>query len=196
MGQRVSTRRVTQGTPRLCHADRVISSESGRLVDLVQLPVTALEALVAGDLSSASRAAGAPLTPYLVEERWLWRIRLDQAAGDPSSLHWIARAAVDPTTGEVVGHVGFHGPPDEHGTVEVAYSVDPAHRRRGFGTAMLRTALAWAADDPSVSTVRASVAPDNEASLAMLRRFGFDHAGEQWDEVDGRELVFERAARP
>jgi [ribosomal protein S5]-alanine N-acetyltransferase len=159
----------------------------------VPLPVPVLEALLRGDLDGASAGAGALLTPYFVDEGWLWRIRLDQAAADPGSLAWIARAARDRATGDVVGHVGFHGPPDERGMVEVAYSVDPAHRRQGYATAMLREALAWAAASPGVTVVRASVSPDNAASLATLRPFGFAHVGEQVDEVDGLELLFERA---
>jgi [ribosomal protein S5]-alanine N-acetyltransferase len=162
--------------------------------DLVLLPlsVPVLEALLRGDLDAASARAGAPLTPYLVDHGWLWRLRLEQAATDPGSLAWIARAALDRSTGVVVGHVGFHGPPDERGMVEVAYSVDPAWRRQGYATAMLRAALAWAADAPGVTVVRASVSPDNPGSLATLRPFGFRHVGEQYDEVDGLELLFER----
>ena len=75
--------------------------------------------------------------------------------------------------------------------VEVAYFVDPAHRRRGFATALLAAALAWASADPAVRTVRASISPDNVASLATLRPFGFVEVGEQWDEEDGLELLFE-----
>jgi [ribosomal protein S5]-alanine N-acetyltransferase len=166
--------------------------EIGHHLELVQLSVLVMRALVAGDLKTASREAGAALTPYLVDQSWLWRIRLEQAAADPSSLRWIARAAVDAETGQVVGHVGFHGPPDGDGMVEVAYSVDPQHRRRGYATAMLRTALEWAASVPAVRTVRASISPDNTASLATLRPFGFEHVGEQWDVDDGLELIFER----
>ena len=159
---------------------------------LVPLSVAVMEALLAGDLEAASAAAGAPLTPYLVDHGWLWRIRLDQVARDPGSLAWIARAALDPATGAVVGHTGFHGPPDERGAVEVAYAVDPVWRRRGYGTAMLATALDWARASPDVTTVRASVSPDNAASLAILRRAGFTLVGEQHDEMDGLELVLER----
>ena len=125
----------------------------------------------------------------------MWRIRLEQAAGDPTALAWIARAARDGRTGEVVGHVGFHGPPDYRGMVEVAYAVDPAYRRRGYARAMLRTALAWAAAEPTVEVVRASISPENHASMATLRPFGFRHIGEQYDEEDGLELLFERPAR-
>ena len=172
---------------------------AGRDIELVPLSVRVMEALVAGDLKSASQEAGATLTPYLVDERWLWRIRLEQAAADPASLRWIARAAVDAATGQVVGHVGFHGPPNDVGMVEVAYSVDPQHRRRGHATAMLRTALEWAASELGVRTVRATISPANAASMATLRPFGFEHTGEQWDDEDGLELIFERPvsqARP
>ena len=158
----------------------------------MQLSVPVMEALVAGDLETASRDAATPLTPYLVDQSWLWRIRLEQVAADPSFLRWIARAAVDAATAQVVGHVGFHGPPDDDGMVEVAYSVDPQHRRRGYATAMLRTALEWAASEPGVRVVRASISPDNAASLATLRPYGFEHVGEQWDDEDGVELIFER----
>jgi [ribosomal protein S5]-alanine N-acetyltransferase len=164
-------------------------------IRLVRLPVPALQALLAGDVDAASAAAGLALTPYLVDHAWLWEIRLEQVLRDPIAADWIARAAVDAGSDAVVGHVGFHGPPDERGMVEVAYSVDPVYRRQGYATAMLRAALAWAADEPTVSVVRASISPDNAASLATLRPFGFTHVGEQWDEEDGRELLFERPAR-
>lgn len=180
--------------PTTWHAPAMPTTPEHR-IELVRLSVPVMEALVAGDLEAAAREAGAPLTPYLVDEAWLWRIRLEQVASRPDDLAWIARGAVDAATGEVVGHVGFHGPPDEHGTVEVAYSVDPAHRRSGYATAMLRTALEWAASEPAVHTVRATISPDNAASLATVRRFGFEQVGEQWDEQDGLELVLERPAR-
>ena len=159
---------------------------------LVPLGAPVLEALLRGDLDAAAAAAGAPLTAWFLEEGWLWRLRLDDAAQDPGTLAWTARAALDTATGVVVGHVGFHGPPDERGRVEVAYAVDPAQRRRGYGSAVLRCALAWAAAAPEVAAVRASISPANTASLATLRPFGFTHVGEQVDEVDGLELLFER----
>jgi [ribosomal protein S5]-alanine N-acetyltransferase len=162
---------------------------------LVRLSVPAMQALVAGDLDAASRDVGVRLSPYLVEEGWLWRVRLPQVAADPAAIDWIARAAVDTSTEQVVGHVGFHGPPDERGMVEVAYSVDPAQRRRGYAGAMLAAALDWAASVPDVSVVRASISPTNAASLATIAPFGFEAVGEQWDEEDGLELLFERPVR-
>jgi RimJ/RimL family protein N-acetyltransferase len=163
-------------------------------IRFVQLSPAALTALIDGDLPAASAAAGIALSDYLVEESWLWRIRLDQIQRDPASAEWIARAAVAEPDGVVVGHGGFHGPPDEDGTVEVAYSVDPLHRRRGYAKAMLASLLRRAEQDPSVRAVRASIRPDNVGSLATIAGFGFRKIGEQWDAEDGLEHVFLRPA--
>jgi RimJ/RimL family protein N-acetyltransferase len=163
-------------------------------IRFVQLTPETLSALIAGDLSAASRAAGIALTDYMVSESWLWRIRLRQIAEDPASAEWIARAAVVEPDGVVVGHGGFHGPPDETGTVEVAYSVDPAHRRRGYAKAMLAALLERVDADPRVRAVRASIRPDNVASLATIAGFGFRKVGEQWDPEDGLENVYVRVS--
>ena len=162
-----------------------------RRIRFVRLTPETLEALVAGDLPAASAHAGVSLSEFLVTENWLWQIRLDQVRDDPASAEWIARAAVAERDG-VVGHGGFHGPPDADGTVEVAYSVDPAHRRRGYGRAILATLLDRVDADARVSAVRASIRPDNAASLATIAGFGFVKVGEQLDPVDGLENVYLR----
>ena len=161
----------------------------------MKLSPAALSALVEGDLAAASAAAGIALSQYLVDENWLWEIRLEQIAGDPESLDWIARAAVAEPEGVVIGHGGFHGPPDDEGIVEVAYSVDPAHRRQGYAKAMLRSLLARADADPRITAVRASIRPDNLGSRATIKGFGFRKIGEQWDPEDGLEDVYLRASR-
>lgn len=163
-------------------------------VRFVPLPVAAMTALLAGDLAGASRETGILLTGYFLTPHALrlWRRRSDQIAADPTSARWIARAAVAEPDGVVVGHAGFHGPPDADGMVEIAYSVDPAWRRQGYATAMLRELLRRAAAEPGVTTVRATIRPDNAASLATIAGFGFSRNGEQWDEEDGLELIFER----
>ena len=165
-----------------------------RQVSLVPLPAVALQSLLDGDLSGAGARVGVALPPFFLDEAWLWRIRLPQLAARPGDAHWVVRAAVAPD-GVVVGHAGFHGAPDEQARVEVAYAVAPELRGHGWAHALLRALLTWAAQEPAVRTVRASVAPDNAASLAVVRRAGFTHVGEQEDD-DGLELVFERAARP
>ncbi|MGW5062874.1 GNAT family N-acetyltransferase [Streptomyces sp. NPDC004096] len=93
--------------------------------------------------------------------------------------------------GAVVGDAGFHGPPDEAGMVEVGYTVVPGYRRQGYARAMLAALLVRAAAEPGVRTVRARIGSGNDASLATIAGFGFTCVGEQGNEHDGLELVFE-----
>lgn len=162
----------------------------------MELSGGAMSALLEGDLSAAGRTAGVTLSDYFVTDRarWLWRFRLGQIAADPGHARWMARQAVIGEEGVVIGHCGFHGPPDEVGMVEIGYSVAPDFRRRGYARAMLVELLRRAAAEPAVRTVRATISPDNVASLATISGFGFVEVGEQWDEEDGRELVFEAPA--
>ena len=165
-------------------------------VRLVELPLDSMLALLAGDLAGASAGAGVRLTDYFIGDSsiWLWQIRVDQIRRDPESAHWVARAVVDEESGLVIGHAGYHGPPDENGMVEVGYSVDPRYRRRGHAREMLAELIRRAQSEPQVRIVRASISPDNVASLATIAGFGFIPVGEQWDADDGRELLFERPA--
>lgn len=166
-------------------------------VRFVELSGGTMSALLKGDLSGASRMAGVSLTEYFVTDRarWLWQFRLDQMAADPGRARWMVRQAVVGDKGLVVGHAGFHGPPDETGMAEIGYSVAPEFRRQGYARSALIELLRRAAAETAVTTVRATISPDNVASLATISGFGFVEVGEQWDEEDGLELVFEVPAR-
>ena len=158
----------------------------------VRLPPPVLTALLDGDLAGASARCGVELPPLFLQEGWLWRLRLDQVRADPTAQDWVVRAVVVEPDG-VVGHAGFHGPPDADAVVEVGYTVLPHLRGRGYGHAALRALVAEAAASPQVRVVRASVQPGNAASLAVVRAAGFVLVGEQVDDEDGLELVHELA---
>jgi [ribosomal protein S5]-alanine N-acetyltransferase len=170
--------------------DRRIESER---LDLVLLDRPLLAALLDGRRAEVERALGASLPPSWPGERarWLIQLRLDQIGEDPASEPWLLRAIVLRERAIVIGHVGFHGPPDVRGRVEIGYSIFADHRRRGYASEAARALAAWALGRGGARTLVASVAPDNEPSLALVRRAGFRQVGTQWDELDGEELVFE-----
>jgi [ribosomal protein S5]-alanine N-acetyltransferase len=94
-----------------------------------------------------------------------------------------------------VGHAGFHGWPGVNGperahAVEVGYTVFPEHRRRGYEIEAVVALLAWARGR-GVDHFIASVSPGNEPSRRLIRKLGFVQTGDQWDDEDVRELVFE-----
>jgi ribosomal-protein-alanine N-acetyltransferase len=160
---------------------------------LVQLPFPVLTALADGDLETAKSHCEYNLTPYLITDECLhvWKMRRHQITADQLDAVWVTRLIIPTETGAVVGRAGFHGPPDGNGTVEVGYSIDPKERRLGHARAALLILLDMARKDDRVKTVRASVRPDNVISRALVEREGFSEVGEQWDEVDGLEKVFE-----
>lgn len=164
-------------------------------IELAILSDRVLEALITGSIDRASEAFGRTLPPFLLEDTWLWNFRLAQLREDPASAPWLVRVVADANSGEIVGHAGFHGPPDKNGMVEVGYTIHTDFRRRGYATAALGSLIDVAAGDPMVRTVRASVSPDNAGSLKTIAAYGFNKVGEQIDEVDGLELIFERPVR-
>jgi len=162
-------------------------------VRIVRLAPDAIAALADGDLATASALSPVPLSPWMVSESSVrtWRYRTQQAVESPEDLPWITGVLWDDEARVAVGQSGFHGAPDTDGMVEVGYGVDPAYRRRGYARAALELAIERARSEPLVCTLRATVSPDNEASLALIRQYPFVENGEQWDEEDGLELIFE-----
>ncbi|RYV51722.1 N-acetyltransferase [Pengzhenrongella frigida] len=163
---------------------------------LVQLPAAAIHALAARDLAAANAAAPIALTRFFVEgaDAGVWRMRSRQIEDDPTSADWVTRVIWDVTAQIAVGRAGYHGPPDATGMVEVGYSVDPGCRRRGYARAALEALLDRGAREPAVRTVRATISPGNDASRALVLQYGFAEVGEQWDDEDGLETIFEVSA--
>lgn len=162
-------------------------------IHLDVVPEGVLHRLAAGESASLPVQH---VSPYLAgpECAGLWRMRSEQIRERPGDAAWITRLIVDPRVTVPVGLAGFHGAPDAAGMVEVGYRVDPQFRRRGYARQSLETLLAVARRHQDVRTVRATISPDNAASLALVESYGFVENGEQWDEEDGREIIFETPA--
>jgi [ribosomal protein S5]-alanine N-acetyltransferase len=72
----------------------------------------------------------------------------------------------------VVGDIGFHGPADPDGAVEIGYTVVPAWRGRGVATRACGLIIEQAWRD-GAEIVIAETDDDNVASQAVLLRNGF-----------------------
>jgi RimJ/RimL family protein N-acetyltransferase len=95
----------------------------------------------------------------------------------------------------MVGNAGFHGPPgvneaNHERALEIGYGVLPEYRRQGYASEAVEGLIAWAGTQ-GIDHFVASVAPDNEPSLAIIRKLGFVRTGEHIDPEDGLEHVFE-----
>src|SRR4051812_37424036 len=151
-----------------------------------------LGAVMRGDLTSIERQLGAPVGTGW-EEGVPAALRLRQLAADPSQQPWLVRAMVASAPRRAVGSIGFHAPPDDRGRVEIGYDVVGAERRRGYAREATRALLDWAWATRRASICLASISPDNAPSLSLIESLAFRRVGEQIDEIDGLEWIFERA---
>lgn len=83
----------------------------------------------------------------------------------------------EPRTASVVGSLGFMGPPDASGAVELGFGVVPAMQGRGFCTQAVSALVDWAWAQPRVALVTAHCEPANGASASVLRKCGFHCLG-------------------
>jgi ribosomal-protein-alanine N-acetyltransferase len=144
------------------------------------------------------RAGAGGLLDVIVPDEWpdedvrylhLW---LKDMIDAPQFAKWRARVIVHAgSEPHMIGHAGFHGPPDESGMVEMGYTIFPKFRRRGLASEAAQRLIDFAKEN-GAARIRASVSPDNAPSLAMMKKLGLVQIGEQMDEIDGLELVFER----
>jgi RimJ/RimL family protein N-acetyltransferase len=170
---------------------------SARL-ELVSMSPAFLEALLDGRREDAGAHIGVDLPPEWPDEhdRGFLALRLGQMRRDPAVQEWLVRAvALRNPARAMIGHAGFHGPPGVNERrradgVELGYTIFPEYRRRGYATETVTALMAWAERAHGVRYFVASVSPDNAPSLAVVRKLGFEHVGEHWDEEDGLEWEF------
>ena len=117
-------------------------------------------------------------------------------------MHRIPRVKKDPSfaeiglvlaisDGEIIGSAGFHDFPDENGMIEIGFGIVPDKQRQGYGLELLHGIWREIAKRPDVKILRYTVSPDNEASMHIIKKLGFDLVGEQIDDEDGLELIYE-----
>ena len=145
-------------------------------LDLLPLPAAAASALPA-DRETASRVLGASLPPAWPQADLL-DVLSAQAAATPAEERFGVWVMIDRETNSVIGDIGFMGPPDGSGRVELGYSVVPERRRQGYATEAARGIVHWVLDQPEVNVVVAGCDVANVGSIRTLQRIGFVRDGE------------------
>ena len=118
-----------------------------------------------------------------------WRV--PQVKEDPSVNKWFVRFIVLKETREVVGSTSFHGVPDADGMMEIGLGIEEAFQGKGYAKEALTGMWSWVCAFSEVKTLRYTVSPDNLPSIAVINYFGFDYKGQQMDEIDGPENIYE-----
>jgi ribosomal-protein-alanine N-acetyltransferase len=161
------------------------------VIELIPLDQELADQLAAGDLSFFGEAGlPAPLARIVTNmagmQAALYR---KTGAAEP----WIGYLARDPSEQALVGSCSFVN--RTGGQVEIAYFTFPGLEGRGVGGRMAAALVEIAWDDPALEEVIAHTLPQENASTQILRRLGFDRAGEAVDPDEGAVWLW-RLRRP
>ena len=149
-------------------------------------PFTAeLSTILADDRSALARATGIDVAAdwppeHLDADALQWCA--DKLREQPEAADWlmkfvILRPSAERATPLVVGTVGYKGPPDASGAVEVGYSIVPTYQRRGYASEAVRALIERAFADTRVTRVLAETYPELAPSLGVMKKTGFTYAG-------------------
>ena len=127
----------------------------------------------------------------LVKESGPLGWRVPQVKVDPSVNKWFVRFIVLKESKEVIGSTSFHGVPDAEGMMEIGLGIEEAFRNKGYAREALAGMWKWVSAFPEVKTLRYTVSPENLPSIAVINYFGFEYKGQQMDEIDGPENIYE-----
>jgi ribosomal-protein-alanine N-acetyltransferase len=144
--------------------------------------------------NDATAIAGRDITnPHqnLVRESGPLGWRVPQVKADPSTNKWFVRFIVLKETKEIIGSTSFHGVPDAAGMMEIGLGIEEPFQGNGYAKEALKGMWSWVSQFPEVKTLRYTVSPDNLPSIAVINYFGFEYKGQQIDEEDGPENIYE-----
>ena len=130
----------------------------------------------------------------LIDESGPLAWRVPQVKIEPHLNKWFVRWMVLKEHREIIGSISFHGAPNENGMIEIGLGVSPKFRRQGFAYEALAGMWSWVCAQEGIETLRYTVSATNTASIALVKKFGFIHIGQQMDELDGPEEIFELSA--
>ena len=129
-----------------------------------------------GDLIGSPVPKGWPEFPESVD------FTLDRLRAHPDEADWWMHFFLADST--LVGSGGFTGLPSQR-TVEIGYEIAPQFRGRGFATAAAAQLIDKARRSGGVDAVIAHTLAEHNPSTGVLRKLGFEWAGEVPDPEQG-----------
>jgi len=143
---------------------------------LHELSLEQIQAVLAG---GAGGAPGTPEYPPAGSVTGL-RIRVEKAGRGVPSGPWFQIVLRD--TGQAIGDINLHDPPDRRGAVVVGIVLVESVHGQGLGTEVLAATCAWALSQPGTRAVCAEIHTENAASQRMAEKAGMRRTGRRGDE--------------
>jgi len=122
------------------------------------------------------------------------KYRLPKVRQNPGYAKYLLRVAVLKDNPIIIASAGFHDAPDSDGMIEIGFGVAKKYQGNSYGQEILHGMWSWVVNDPLVKTLRYTVSPDNLISQYIIKKLGFEYKGQQIDEKDGPEDIYELSA--
>lgn len=104
---------------------------------------------------------------------------------NPALRDWWTHLIVYKPDNMLIGVCGYKGEPNEAGEVEIGYEIRITHRQRGLGTEVARALVAHAFSTGLVTTVVAHTLAEDNPSVKILEKIGFEKCKEINDSDEG-----------
>ena len=163
---------------------------------LVQTPLSVLRTRLERDSFAAEVPIDGASVSVTFPAEWpgdalvLFPMMIAAMSESPDSLPW-GGTIIERGTSIAIGQMGCKGFPDEKGTVEIGYGLNPSHWNRGYATEIVTAFAAWLLGQNAVTCVSAECSTDNIGSLRVLEKSGFISVGMRHDPEDGALMLWE-----
>jgi len=170
---------VPIGTPRL---------------ELVPITAALAQALVDGDRSRASFMLGAAVsTGFAAHSAHVVQLAIALAAehGAPEGGGRVMVLLDRRGRRRAIGSIGFQGPPDERGRLEIGCRVDPAHRGRGYAGEAMTAMFEWAAARLGITRFLVSVSATGNPGPRLLAELELLGRGPSYDQISELDALLD-----
>ncbi|AEE54021.1 GNAT family N-acetyltransferase [Haliscomenobacter hydrossis] len=95
------------------------------------------------------------------------------ADGSKNYLYSTLWTVISKADRQMVADLCFVGEPDANGQIELGFGTYERHEGQGYMTEAVAGMIKWAKEQPAVKSIYAETAPDNFASMSVLKKNGF-----------------------
>ena len=114
----------------------------------------------------------------MVESFTLPKIKESSATDFIFYTFWIV---VEKSSRVIVAELGFKGPPNGEGAVEIGYGTMPGYEGKGYMTEAVAGMIEWAKERKDLNMIMASIDENNIASIRIVQKNNFKPLGKKED---------------
>lgn len=166
-------------------------------LDLVPISAAFVEAIADGDRGRASTIIGAAVSRWFAgSAAHVVQLAMAQSVADRSMPPGSGRVLVvvgPDGRRRAIGSIGFHGPPDERGRLEVGCRIHPAYRRRGYAGEAMAAMFEWAATSLGITRFLVAVPSTEAPGPRLVAELELSSRGPSGDRIAELDAVLDAA---